>query len=116
MVQKLETTITRGDKSTYEIEPQGKTNYDGSPKSPKEIGKYFQFTKTAYKPYDLAVTVALVIAKHYFKDEIMISSDGNIENWEEAMQLCQHFLGYGAKFALDGGGLIPLFLLVKLNA
>ena len=64
-------------------------------------GKHFQFTKTAYKPYDLAVTVCLVIAKHHLKDDIAISSDGEITDWEEAMHLCQHFLGYGSDFTLD---------------
>lgn len=64
----------------------------------------FEFTKTAYKPYDLAVNVCLIIAKHYLKDKIKISSDGEMSNWEEGMQLCQHFLKYGANFKLDEGG------------
>ena len=65
------------------------------------VGKYFECTKTAYKPYDLAVNVCLVIAKHHLKDGITVGSDGTIENWQEGMQLCQHFLGYGTDFALD---------------
>jgi hypothetical protein len=63
----------------------------------------FQFTKTAFKPYDLAVNVCLIIAKHYFKDQIKVSSDGEMENWEEGKQLVQHFLGYGKDFKLDDG-------------
>jgi len=71
----------------------------------KIVGKsnalMFNFTKTAFKPYDLAVNVCLIIAKHYLKDQIKISSDGTSENWEEGRQLVQHFLGYGKDFKLD---------------
>jgi hypothetical protein len=66
--------------------------------------KIFECTKTAYKPYDLAVNVVLIIAKKHLKNHIKIRSDGDIENWEEGMQLCQHFLGYGEDFRLDEDG------------
>lgn len=62
---------------------------------------YFSFTKTAYKPYDLAVNVCLIIAKHHFKENIKVSSDGEKNNWIEGMQLCQKFLGYGDNFDLE---------------
>lgn len=62
----------------------------------------FNCTKTNYKPYDLAVNVCLVIAKHYLKDDIHVTSDGTDDNWIEAKELCQHFLGYGKDFTLDG--------------
>ena len=112
--QKLETTMERHDGSTYELEPQGEysslINQDGTrDRNPaNDVEKYFEFTKTAYKPYDLAVTVALVIAKHHLKEQIVIRSDGNMENWHEAMQLCHHFLGYGRGFCLDEDGAEPL--------
>ena len=112
--QKLETTMERYDGSTYELEPQGEyrsfRNQDGTrDRNPaNEVGKYFEFTKTAYKPYDLAVTVALVIAKHHLKEQIVIRSDGNMENWHEAMQLCHHFLGYGMGFCIEKNGAEPL--------
>jgi len=66
----------------------------------KEIGLYFEFCKTAYKPYDLAVTICLIIAKHYLAKQILISSDGSIDNWKEAMLICQKILGYGLDFSL----------------
>jgi len=112
--QKLETTITRYDGSTYEEEPSGEfsnyTNLDGSKdQTPKnEVGKYFQFTKTAYKPYDLAVTACLVIAKHHLGEQITIHSDGEMDNWHEAINLCHHFLGYGRGFYLDDENSVPL--------
>ena len=89
--QKLETVMTRHDGSKYSLDPD-------------EEGKYFQFTKTARKPYDLAVNVVLIIAKHYLKKEIFISSDGDESNWVEGKQLCNHFLGYGADFKLGEDG------------
>jgi hypothetical protein len=69
--------------------------------NPLKIGKFFECTKTAYKPYDLAVTICLVIAKHYLENKIAISSDGEIKDWNDAMSICQHFLGYGENFSLD---------------
>ena len=71
---------------------------------PDENGRYFQFCKTAYKPYDLAVGACLIIAKHYLTDAICVSSDGEEENWEDMAQFCKHFLGYpdGVKFDKEG--------------
>ena len=60
----------------------------------------FDFCKTAYRPYDLAVNVFLVIAKHRLRDNIIISSDGEMIHWQEAMMYCQINLGYGLEFKL----------------
>lgn len=72
----------------------------------QKTGYVFECTKTAYKPYDLAVNVALIIAKEYLKDDIVILSDGTDSNWVEGKQLCQHFLGYGENFKLDTGDIL----------
>lgn len=69
--------------------------------NPCKVNKFFECTKTAYKPYDLAVTACLVIAKHYLNEKIAISSDGEMKDWTDAMNICQHFLGYGEDFKLD---------------
>ncbi len=112
--QKLETSWTNEDNSTCNMEPQGQyrsyTDSDGTKsKNPaNEIGKYFSCVKTAYKPYDLAVTVALVIAKYHLGESIVIHSDGTMDNWHEAMILCDHFLGYGKGFSLDDDTSVPL--------
>ena len=58
----------------------------------------FGCTKTARKPYDLAVTACLIIAKHHLKDEIEVSSDGERIEWAPAILLCQDVLGYGVDF------------------
>jgi len=63
----------------------------------------FECTKTAYKPYDLAVTVALVIAKHYLGDQIYVHSDGEMKDWEDAVKVCEALFHYGSEFQLDEG-------------
>ena len=64
-------------------------------------GKFFGFTKTAYKPYDLAVNAALIIAKHHLGGAVVVRSDGELEHWKDGMALCQQILGYGNEFRLD---------------
>jgi len=83
--------------------PHGRIRKDpvSGHKIPGYDGKYFDHVKTAYRPYDLAVTVCLVIAKHHLGDDIMVDSDGDMDDWREAVLLCQHFLGYGMDFCLD---------------
>ena len=61
----------------------------------------FNFCKTEHKPYDIAVTSLLIIAKHYLGDIIKVSSDGDIVDWEEAMDLLQKAYGYGEEFNLE---------------
>jgi len=62
---------------------------------------FFNFTKTARKPYDLAVCVCLIIAKEYFRDEIIIKSDGTLDEWQPAIDLVNDYLGYGKNFQLN---------------
>lgn len=66
-----------------------------------EHGMYFEFCKTAFKPYDLAVTACLIVAKHHLGGAIVVKSDGELDAWKDAMRLCQHVLGYGGGFGLD---------------
>lgn len=61
----------------------------------------FDCCKTANKPYDLAVTSFLIIAKHYLKDNLIVRSDGEISDWFEGQQVVQDELGYGMDFILD---------------
>ena len=94
--QKLVTSWTDENGRTQHIMPDTRNRMPAN-----EVGKHFECTKTAHKPYDLAVTACLVIAKHHLKDDIIIYSDGAMKNWYEAMVLCDHFLGYGKNFSLD---------------
>ena len=66
----------------------------------KEVGRYFEFCKTAYKPYDLAVIICLIIAKHYLAEDILVASDGTLDNWRDGMLICQKILCYGLDFTL----------------
>jgi len=72
----------------------------GQWQKPDEQGLFFAFCKTAYRPYDLAVQVCLVIAAHHLGAEIAVSSDGSMEEWQDAIALCQEVLGYGGEFRL----------------
>lgn len=68
---------------------------------PKADGTYFAFCKTAYKPYDLAVTACLLIAKHHLGDLIVVHSDGEPKDWQDARNICEGVLGYGSAVVLD---------------
>ena len=60
----------------------------------------FRFCKTAYKPYDLAVTAALIVIKHYVP-AVSVRSDGGSSQWDDARMLCTMVLGYGRDFKFD---------------
>lgn len=70
------------------------------PEERPEHGRFFGFCKTAFKPYDLAVQAALVVAAHYLDEAVVVSSDGSLEEWEDAIALCERVLGYGRAFTL----------------
>ena len=57
----------------------------------------FNFCKTARKPYDLAVTAALLIIDHHAPEHFDIGSDGGIEGLFEAAKLNYELFGYGYK-------------------
>ncbi len=73
-----------------------------SSRDPRCVGKYFQCCKTAFRPYDLAVTAFLVVAKRHLGGRILVKSDGTIAHWMDAVKICHNVLGYGLDFALDG--------------
>ena len=52
----------------------------------------FCFCKTARKPYDFAVMVALMVIKHHLGSDFRISSDGCKEDgWDEAIQYYENY-------------------------
>lgn len=69
---------------------------------PIKVGKYFDFCKTAFKPYDLAVTVFLVIAKHHLGSKIVVESDGELQHWVDAVIMCYNVLGYDPAIKVIG--------------
>lgn len=55
---------------------------------------HFSFCKTAHKPYDLAVCLALLVCVRHAPDVIKISSDGGWDNeWLEARKVFKELFG-----------------------
>lgn len=55
---------------------------------------HFAFCKTARRPYDLAVTATLLLARHHAGDAITVFSDGFVPEWLPAAHLIRKHLGY----------------------
>jgi len=49
--------------------------------------EYFDFCKTAHKPYDAVVTAILIRAKVIYGSCVSISSDGDWEDWQAGREL-----------------------------
>lgn len=71
-------------------------------------GRVFDCCKTAFRPYDIAVTACLLIAKHRLGNTIKVSTDGTDANWFDAKMLCQMVLGYGLEYEVQAGVLLPV--------
>jgi hypothetical protein len=65
-----------------------------------EQGLYIDYVKTGFRPYDVAVTSILIIAKRYLKDRFTIQSNGGDHQWADARRICQRVLGYGDWFGI----------------
>lgn len=73
-------------------------NLDGTVDKPEHPDKCFTFCKTNFRPYDLCVQCCLIVFKEHFGEAFIVTSDGTNEQWQEAGDACQHFLGYGLGF------------------
>jgi len=71
---------------------------------------YFDFVKTGPEsnlfgsppePYDTAVMVYLLIARHYLGVNIVVLTDGNDTRWEIAYNATQEVLGYGGNYTVE---------------
>tara|TARA_Y100000310_G_scaffold118012_1_gene116738 strand:+ start:916 stop:1515 length:600 start_codon:yes stop_codon:yes gene_type:complete len=58
---------------------------------------FFEFTKTAHKPYDLVVCCCLLLAKKHLRDDIVVTSDGSWDEWQDAMKIIVNDFGYKIK-------------------
>jgi len=56
----------------------------------------FGFCKTAYKPYDFAVMISLIVIKHHLGADFSISSDGGIEEWKDAIEYYEKYFNRSA--------------------
>lgn len=61
----------------------------------------FSFCKTARKPYDTVVVACLVVLKNYLKNDIEITSDGDLEELQPGIDLCMNVLGYACNPLID---------------
>jgi hypothetical protein len=63
-------------------------------------GLCWAFAKTGFRPYDLAVTSALLVAKRHIRERMIVETDGGELQWADAKELCQSVLGYGGSFGI----------------
>jgi len=60
-------------------------------------GLWFAFCKTGFsktRPYDIAVKVALIIAKHHLGNDIIVTSDEGWREWVDALEIVGNIFGY----------------------
>ncbi|QUL98544.1 MAG: hypothetical protein IMF26_00075 [Candidatus Fermentithermobacillus carboniphilus] len=72
---------------------------------PNEDGLWFDFCKTAFKPYGVTVTAFLLIAKHHLGKQIVVRTDGEDAHWFDAKVFCMAGLGYGLEYRIQDGEL-----------
>jgi hypothetical protein len=82
----------------------------------KPDGRCFSFCKTARRPYDLAVTACLLVAKRAFGSILTVSTDGEDADWQAARDLCQEVLGYGRDFRIASDDAGNRYALVERRA
>jgi len=73
---------------------------DTGARKPDENGLYSDFVRTGFRPYDIAVTAVLLIAKRHLKDQFVIHSNGGEYQWVDARRICQRFLNFGDWFGI----------------
>jgi hypothetical protein len=59
----------------------------------KDEPDYFDFCKTAYKPYDAVVTAILIRAKTIYGSCVSVSSDGNWSEWQAGRDMYEKVFG-----------------------
>lgn len=67
---------------------------------PDEDGLIGGYVKTGFRPYDVAVTAALMVAKRHLRDRLVVESNGGDPQWRDAKRICQVTLGYGDWFGI----------------
>ena len=68
--------------------------------TPDADGLCCEFVKTGFRPYDIAVTAVLLIAKRHLRDRFIVHSNGADAQWSDAKQICQRVSGYGDWFGI----------------
>ncbi len=63
------------------------------PKHREGESRYFDFCKTAMKPYDAVITAILIRAKTIYGNCVNISSDGEWQDWQAGREMYQTVFG-----------------------
>lgn len=58
---------------------------------------FFNFCKTAYKPYDAVVVACLLLLKDVYGDAVDVSSDGSWSEWQDGRDLYTSVFGVEAR-------------------
>lgn len=64
----------------------------------------FGFCKTARKPYDKYVVACLIIAKSIFGEDVVISSDGELDDWQVGKGLAEQAMDSTVVLTQDADG------------
>lgn len=64
-------------------------------------GLYLESCKTGYRPYDIAVTAVMLALKHYFPNDVFLTTDGEPKDWFDGRMICFNLLGYGINTDVD---------------
>jgi hypothetical protein len=67
----------------------------------KDEPDFFEFCKTAYKPYDAVVTAILIRAKTIYGSCVSISSDGEWSEWQAGRDMYEAIFGEVAECPFD---------------
>jgi hypothetical protein len=59
----------------------------------KDEPDFFEFCKTAYKPYDAVVTAILIRAKSIYGSCVRVSSDGEWSEWQAGRDMYETIFG-----------------------
>lgn len=68
-------------------------NIPTQPDYRNKSAEYFNFCKTAYKPYDAVVTAILIRAKVIYGSCVSVSSDGSWQEWQAGRNMYQIVFG-----------------------
>ena len=71
------------------------------PKHREGESQYFNFCKTAMKPYDAVVTAILIRAKSIYGSCVSISSDGEWQDWQAGREMYETVFGEVAECPFD---------------
>ena len=83
-----------GTDSDYDVNSDDSPNLSHETFVLRRDGESRSFCKTARKPYDLMVQACLLVYCCHSPDTIKLSSDGDKDDWEEAIKFVYNVLGY----------------------